>query len=178
MTLTFSRSQCSHERSSESDLVLVIVKEFMAAHPRCDLKLVLMSATFNHSQYTSFFRGVPGCDYVDTITIQTANSIDAFYSRVTTYYLDDITKILNRSSVSKQDDYLDYCLEMRNDPWEELSGADEGKALTYHLLTLVNHLHHEEPKSSIFLVFAPTYREYVCGCSYCFPLSNNNSHFG
>mmetsp|Transcript_20051 Transcript_20051/g.43473 ORF Transcript_20051/g.43473 Transcript_20051/m.43473 type:complete len:1281 (-) Transcript_20051:189-4031(-) len=150
-----------HERSSESDLVLTIIKEFMISHPRSNLKLVLMSATFNHSQYSSFFRGVPGCDYVDTITIQTANSIDAFYSRVQTYYLKDIANILASAS-AYEEDYIDYCLDMKHDPTEELSGTDGGKALSYQLLTcimaLVKHLHNEESPDAIFLVFAPTYR--------------------
>ena len=151
-----------HERSCESDLVLTIIKEFMIAHPRSDLRLVLMSATFNHGQYSSFFRGVPGCDYVDTIPIQTANSVDAFYSRVQTYYLEDIAKMLDRSPYADEDDYLDYCFGMRN-PTEELSAADGGKALTQQLLncimSLVNYLHTQESPDSIFLVFSPTYRK-------------------
>lgn len=153
-----------HERSCESDLVLTIIKEFMIAHPRSNLRLVLMSATFDHSQYSTFFRGVPGCDYVDTITMQTADSIDAHYNRVKTYYLEDISKMLSRSSIVPKEDYIDYCLDMKNDPMEELSGEDDGKALTYTLLTcimsLVLHLHEEESKGLIFLVFCPTYRKF------------------
>ena len=161
--LHFIYLKYSHERSCESDLVLAIIKEFMIAHPRSKLKLVLMSATFNHSQYTSFFRGVPGCDYVDTITIQTANSLDAFYSKVQTYYLEDISKMLARSTYAQKEDYIDYCLDMNSDPMGELSAADGGKALSYELLTcimsLVHHLHKTESPDLIFLIFAPTYRK-------------------
>lgn len=154
----------SHERSCESDLVLTVIKEFMIAHPRSPLKLVLMSATFNHNQYSSFFRGVPGCDYVDTITIQTANSIDAFYSRVQTFYLEDIAKMLSSSSSAQKEAYIDYCLRMKDNPMEEISRVDGGKALSHDLLTcimsLVTHLHKIESGDSIFLVFAPTYRKW------------------
>ena len=64
-----------------------------------------------------------------------------------------------------EEDYVEYVLDMRDDPDEELQGADNGKALTGGLLncvmSLVNHLHREEPPSAIFLVFAPTYREFI-----------------
>lgn len=100
---------------------------------------------------------------MDTITIQTANSIDAFYSKVETYYLDDISRMLRGSRYAEEDGYIDYCLDMKNDPMEELTCVDGGKALSYHLLTfimnLTNHLDHVESSGSIFLVFAPTYRK-------------------
>ena len=153
-----------HERSCESDLVLTIIKEFMIAHPRSNLRLVLMSATFNHQMYGDYFRGVPGCQFVDTITIQTAESIDAFYSKVQTHYLEDIGRMLVRSTSSDVniDDYGMFLHNMKRDPKGELTGADEGKALTSQLLTFVMslcyHLHTEEPTDAIFLVFAPTYR--------------------
>ena len=152
-----------HERSCESDLVLAIVKEFMTAHPRSNLRLVLMSATFNHEQYASIFRGVPGCDYVDAIPIQTAQSIDAFYDTVRTYYLEDVYKMLSRSQYARREDCLDYCLDMKDNPMEELISVAGGKALSHALLpcimSLVVHLHNSEPSDSIFLVFAPTYRK-------------------
>ena len=155
-----------HERSCESDLVLTIAREFMIANPRSNLRLVLMSATFDHGQYTSFFGGVPGCDYVDTITLQTAQSIDAFYSRVQTYYLEDVSRMLARSKYACEDDYQDYCTYMRKDPMGELRVADDGKALSMDPLScissLVMHLHHEESVDSIFLLFAPTYRKLLC----------------
>ncbi|KAL7543042.1 hypothetical protein ACHAXR_012343 [Thalassiosira sp. AJA248-18] len=151
-----------HERSCESDLVLTIIREFMVHHPMSKLRLVLMSATFNHSLYSSFFRGVPGCEYVDTITLQTAESIDAFYSKVQTYYLEDISRMLARSKCVSRENFMNYLLDMKDDPMGELSGTDDGKALSYDLLTcimsLVNHLHEQESPDAIFLVFAPTYR--------------------
>ena len=40
-----------HERSCESDLALTMIREFMAAHPRSNLWLVLLSAAFDHAKY-------------------------------------------------------------------------------------------------------------------------------
>ena len=134
----------------------------MIAHPRSNLRIVLMSATFNHQQYSSFFRGVPGCEYVDTIPIQTANSLDAHYDRVDTFYLDDISRMLRRSRHVHDENWnwSDYCVDMKDNATAEVSA--EGKALTEEILdfmmALVTHLHNEEPRESIFLVFAPTYR--------------------
>lgn len=150
-----------HERSCESDLCLTIIKEFMMAYPRCKLRLVLMSATFNHGKYTAFFKGVPGCEYIDTITIQTADSIDMFYSRVETFYLESITKMLARSGYNEE--ILEYCTGMKLDPVQELKSNESGKLLSNNLLELIRslteYLHKIEPRDKIFLVFAPTYRE-------------------
>jgi hypothetical protein len=122
-----------------------------------------MSATFNHNLYTSFFHGVPGCEYVDTITLQTAESIDAFYSKVQTHYLEDISRMLASSVAEHTADYMTYCNAMKCDPMVELDGSGGGKALSHQLLlcimSLVNHLHCDESPDSIFLVFAPTYRK-------------------
>ena len=169
-----------HERSCESDLVLTIIKEFMISNPRSNLKLVLMSATFNSNQYSSFFRGVPGCDHIDTIPIQTANSIDAHYDRVETLYLEDIHKLLRKSNHVEKDEYIDYLIDMKNC----LPDDAEGKVLTEEILdfimALVYHLHKEEPMEKIFLVFAPTYRESYNACMLlsfisCNTLTQNNT---
>ena len=73
-----------HERSPESDLVLALVKQFMKAHPNAPIRLVLMSATFNHKRYKEYFQGVPGCDIIETITLETAQSFTAWHEQVTT----------------------------------------------------------------------------------------------
>ena len=122
-----------HERSCESDLVLTIIKEFMISNPRSNLKLVLMSATFNSNQYSSFFRGVPGCVHIDTIPIQTANSIDAHYDRVETLYLEDIHKLLRKSNHVEKDEYIDYLIDMKNC----LPDDAEGKVLTEEILDFI-----------------------------------------
>ena len=153
-----------HERSCESDLCLTIIKEFMMAYPRCKLRLILMSATFNHGKYTSFFSGVPGCEYVDTITIQTANNIDMFYSRVETYYLESITKMLSRSG-NYNEEIKEYCADMKSDPIQELTSNQSGKLLSRNLLELIRalteYLHScfVDAQDKIFLIFTPTYRK-------------------
>lgn len=151
-----------HERSSESDLCLTIIKEFMMAYPRCKLRLILMSATFNHDKYTSFFSGVPGCEYVDTITIQTANNIDMFYSRVQTYYLESITNLLSRSG-DYNEEVKQYCSDMKLDPVRELTSNESGKLLSKNLVELIRslaeYLHLVEAQDKIFLIFTPTYRK-------------------
>ena len=159
-----------HERSSESDLCLTIIKEMMCAYPRSKLRLVLMSATFDHARYTNFFGGVPGCDYIDTITMQSANSIDAYHSQVQTLYLEDIHKLYLEQRFSRG--MLDsgaYSRSMLNDPGEELMGGGDseensnmGRTLSPELLaairTLVTFLDKQEPDDKIFLIFSPTYR--------------------
>lgn len=151
-----------HERSTESDLCLTIIKEFMVAYPRSKLRLVLMSATFDHARYTNFFRGVPGCEYVDTITLQTAESINAFYTNVDTLYLEDVTRMLKFQFSGLDNYYMEYCTSIKRDPMKEMYGKDGGKTLSQQLLNLifvlVAHLDQEEESDSIFLIFAPTYR--------------------
>ena len=163
-----------HERSCESDLCLTIIKEFMIAYPRSKLRLVLMSATFNHAQYKAFFQRVPGCEYVDTITLQTAQSINAFYTNVQMFYLEDVAKMIQRSTQTKKswgDDSdsedegvkaIDFCNKMKSDPDNELKGFDNGRTLSHRMLAciglLVDVLDEEESHDGIFLIFAPTYR--------------------
>lgn len=159
-----------HERSCESDLCLTIIKEMMCAYPRSKLRLVLMSATFDHARYTNFFRGVPGCDYIDTITMQSANSIDAYHSQVQTLYLEDIHKLYREQRFSRGMIESDaYSRSMLNDPMEELMGgggseenSNLGRTLSSELLaairSLVTFLDKQEPDDKIFLIFSPTYR--------------------
>ena len=149
-----------HERSAESDLCLAIIKSFLTGNPTKKVRLVLMSATFNHGRYTSYFDGVPGCEVIDTITLQTAGSITAFYSRVQTYYLEDVMKMI---PTTLRDGFMNaFEKQMRLDPASELAGDDGGKSLSHSLLMLmmilVTTLHQEEDPEAIFLIFAPTYR--------------------
>ncbi|XP_076273825.1 putative ATP-dependent RNA helicase DHX57 isoform X2 [Rhynchophorus ferrugineus] len=49
-----------HERSEESDFLLLILKELLPLRP--DLKIILMSATLNASLFSSYFGGIPVID--------------------------------------------------------------------------------------------------------------------
>jgi HrpA-like RNA helicase len=145
-----------HERSPESDLVLALARRFMKTHPKEKFRLVLMSATFNHKRYTSYFRQIPGCSTIDTITLETAESFRAWHSQVQTFYLDNMPIPEAQLAPHKQ-----FLRDMRRDPNSDLR-SDHGKSLSKAILdfvkTLVTFLDAEEPKSAPFLVFVPTYR--------------------
>ena len=149
-----------HERSAESDLCLVIIKAFMVRYPQATIKIILMSATFNQGKYVSYFDGVPGCDYINTITLETGASIDAYYKNVTTHYMEDILQKIPSDTRRKHLQKFERLLRL--DPDAEMHGIDGGKSLSVNMLivisTLVFVLHQEEPAGAKFLIFAPTYR--------------------
>jgi hypothetical protein len=144
-----------HERSPESDLVLSLVKSMLIQHPHNNIRIILMSATFDHGKYRNYFQSVPGCQQVDTITLETANSFESFYNRVSTHYLDTIIPMLKTN-------HTDLEKSMRRDPNKEMMGQDGGKTLSQPLisliLSLVAHLDEMDPSDGVFLIFAPTYR--------------------
>ncbi len=146
-----------HERSPESDLCLSIIKSFMKVHLRARIHIVLMSATFDHGRYRSFFADVPGCEDIDTVTLETVQSITAFHQQVQTSYLDDIVKDFGLTTM------VQFQRKMRSDPDAELAGGDGGKSLSSDLLQLivlmVAHLNVREPREAVFLIFAPTYNQ-------------------
>lgn len=146
-----------HERSPESDLVLALTKEFMKAHPRAPIRLVLMSATFNHKRYRSYFQGVPGCETVDTITLETAQSFAAWHELVRTYYLDDMQELLQTTVYEQHRKYLN---SMRRDPNVDLH--HDYRSLSDDLLqlirSLVTSMDLTEEDGQPFLIFCPTYR--------------------
>mmetsp|Transcript_30569 Transcript_30569/g.69802 ORF Transcript_30569/g.69802 Transcript_30569/m.69802 type:complete len:1262 (+) Transcript_30569:283-4068(+) len=150
-----------HERSCESDLVITIIREFLSQSRENRIKLVLMSATFNHEQYKSYFSGVNGCEFIDTINLQTANQIDSTHRRVDVHYLEDIKDVMSRTTSINRHEYMQFYEAMRNPNWE-LTNTDGGKALSYQLLifvrALVKLLDEIELQHSVFLIFAPTYR--------------------
>jgi HrpA-like RNA helicase len=146
-----------HERSPESDLSLAIIKQLMKAHPVARFRILLMSATFDSQRYRNYFSDVPGCETIDGVTLQTAESFTAFYNNVQTHYLDDfMSKLPNREGHA----FLEH--SMKTDPDQDLRGSDGGKSLTMGLLhlmaSLVKFLDSDEPEEAAFLIFAPTYR--------------------
>lgn len=148
-----------HERSPESDLCLAVIKQLMRTHPTDTIRIVLMSATFDHERYTKYFAGVPGCEMIQTITLETAESFAAFYNRVDTLYLDDI---LPQLSNAKSHEVLKKTMLKNPDADLYAEGTDGGESLTFHLLhlisSLVSMLDQQEPSTAPFLIFAPTYR--------------------
>ena len=146
-----------HERSSESDLVLAICKSFMRAHPTAPIRIVLMSATFDHARYASYFADVPGCETIESITLETASSFTAMYDRVRIYYIEDTIPLL-----PDKQDHGQLLRTMRSNPDADLAGNDAGKSLTNAMLRLIKSLllwlDVNESEEGIFLVFVPTYR--------------------
>jgi len=145
-----------HERSPESDLVLALVKQFMQSHHKEDIRLVLMSATFDHRRYATYFKDVPGCSTIDTITLETAESFKAWHNQVSTYYLEDLPLPAFKLELHEK-----FIRLMRLDPDADLS-CDGGKTLSESMLSLIHSLvswlDDEEPEHAPFLIFAPTYR--------------------
>ncbi|KAL7510443.1 hypothetical protein ACHAXN_007352 [Cyclotella atomus] len=154
-----------HERSCESDLCLTIIREMMGAYPRSKLRLVLMSATFDHARYANFFRGVSGCEYIDTITIQSTGngSMGAYHDQVQTLYLEDINRLYQERRFARgMIDSARYISSVRADAIRELKGDDDGRTLSEELLKtircLVEFLDRDEEEDKVILIFAPTYR--------------------
>ena len=136
-----------HERSPESDLILSLVKKYLQNHPKSQLRLVLMSATFPHARYRQYFRDVPGCEDVDTITLESQMTQT---SQVETLYLDDILPHLPNN-------HRDFGRQMRLNPDKDLQ-----KVLSDNMLSLIKSLviwlDRTEAQIAPFLIFAPTYR--------------------
>ena len=144
-----------HERSAESDLVLALIRSFMLRSGNNKIRLVLMSATFDHVRYQDYFQSVS--DHIDNISLETADSFDVYHDRVQIHYLDSIVKML------RPEDHIKLHRNMQQQPDVELAGTDGGKSLTEDMvrliLSLVNYLDKNEPAEGGFVIFAPTYRQ-------------------
>jgi Domain of unknown function (DUF2431)/Helicase conserved C-terminal domain/Zinc finger C-x8-C-x5-C-x3-H type (and similar) len=162
-----------HERSPESDLVLALIRNVLANKRKYpvafvrNMRLVLMSATFDHDRYGNYFQDVvprsEGSAKIGMINLETADSYDAFYERVETHYLDSILPLLP----DYKERHAVLHSQMRINPDEALlTGHDGGKTLPEMLLSflqsLVEYLDHKESSchdAGVFLIFAPTYRQ-------------------
>lgn len=145
-----------HERSPESDLVLCLTKEFMKAYAKAPIRLVLMSATFNYKRYASYFQGVAGCETIDTITLETAQSFTAWHTQVETFYLDHMEDLL----LDDYEEHKAFLRTMRRDPNQDLN--HDPRSLSSDLLKLIKSLvtafDQRENEYQPFLIFCPTYR--------------------
>ena len=146
-----------HERSPENDLVLAVCRNMIMEKAGQKIRLVLMSATFDHTRYRQYFSNLD--QPVDTITLESANALDAFHERVQTFYLEDVMSLLSPIERTKHNAFYE---ETRIDPDAELQGDDGGKSLSIGLLNLIRslvlHLDVEEKPTGVFVIFAPTYR--------------------
>jgi HrpA-like RNA helicase len=143
-----------HERSPESDLTLALIRDFMKKNRKAKIRLVLMSATFDHKRYIRYFTDVPGCDNIDVVNLESAESFE-FTNQVIVYYLDRLP-IPEKDWVAHRQ-WLEI---MRTDPHSDLA-YEGGRELSPGLLaltrSLVSYLDKDEPTESPFLIFSPTY---------------------
>jgi HrpA-like RNA helicase len=145
-----------HERSPESDLSLALIKQFCKSHPKEEIRIVLMSATFDSNRYKRFFQDVPGCSDIDIIPLETAQTFAAFYDQVQTSYMEDIISQLPQNDVIQT-----LMRPFLKDPQEDLHhehGKEISPNLLFFIYKLVEWLDEQEPQEAPFLIFAPTYR--------------------
>ncbi|KAI4301411.1 hypothetical protein L6164_034693 [Bauhinia variegata] len=136
-----------HERSVESDLVLVCVKQFLLK--KKDLRVVLMSATADISRYKDYFRDLGRGERVEVLAIPSSTRKTVFQRSVS--YLEQVAESLGISSEVVYSQYF---------PSSNPSAADVNLKPELHKLIhdMVLHIHEEEPDiQKSILVFLPTY---------------------
>ncbi|XP_030532472.1 DExH-box ATP-dependent RNA helicase DExH8 [Rhodamnia argentea] len=137
-----------HERSVESDLLLVCVKQFLLKNK--NLRVVLMSATADTARYRDYFGDIARDERVDVLAIPNSNNQIIYQKRV--LYLEQVTKLLGISSESSS---VKYC------NGESPSTAHANIKPEVHKLIhdLVMHIHENEPDiEKSIMIFLPTYR--------------------
>uniref|UniRef100_A0A5B7B8U8 RNA helicase n=1 Tax=Davidia involucrata TaxID=16924 RepID=A0A5B7B8U8_DAVIN len=136
-----------HERSVESDLVLVCVKQFLLKNN--DLRVVLMSATADITRYRDYFKDLGRGERVEVVAIPSAGQHTIFQRRVS--YLEQVTELLGISSELLS---LRYC----SGPSPSMADADIKPEVHKLIHDLVLHIHENEPDiEKSILVFLPTY---------------------
>ncbi|WRX10709.1 Helicase [Theobroma cacao] len=136
-----------HERSIESDLVLVCVKQFLLKNK--NLRVVLMSATADIGRYRDYFKDLGRGERVEVLGIPSSNRKDIFQRQVS--YLEQVTELLGISSelISSR-----YC----SGPCPSMADAEIKPEVHKLIHQLVLYIHENEPDiEKSILVFLPTY---------------------
>ncbi|XP_075524079.1 DExH-box ATP-dependent RNA helicase DExH8 isoform X1 [Primulina tabacum] len=137
-----------HERSVESDLVLVCVKQFLLKNS--DLRLVLMSATADISRYREYFRDLGRGERVEVLAIPPGSGkVTMFQHKVS--YLEQIMELLGMKSENLS---LEYC--SGSSPMMAMADLKPEVHKLIHNLVLQIHNNEADIEKSI-LVFLPTY---------------------
>ncbi|XP_057509428.1 DExH-box ATP-dependent RNA helicase DExH8 [Actinidia eriantha] len=137
-----------HERSVESDLVLVCVKQFLLKNN--DLRVVLMSATADIARYRDYFKDLGRGERVEVLAIPSSGQHTIYQRRVS--YLEQVTELLGVNSGSLS---FRYC----SGPTPYVANAGIKAELHKLIHDLVLHIHKNEPDiEKSILVFLPTYR--------------------
>ncbi|KAL4202751.1 hypothetical protein AMTRI_Chr02g222720 [Amborella trichopoda] len=136
-----------HERSVESDLVLVCVKQFMLKHN--ELRVVLMSATADITRYRDYFKDLGRDERVDVLAIPSTSKETIFQRKV--LYLEQVTELLEVKS--------DFLSALEADTISSSSVADITPQFHNLIRDLVLYIHKTEPDiEKSILIFLPTYR--------------------
>lgn len=136
-----------HERSVESDLVLVCVKQFLIKNS--GLRVVLMSATADITRYKEYFRDIGRGERVEVLGIPSSSQHTLYQRRVS--YLEQVVELLDMSSESLS---LKYCYGQN--PSESEAKMNEEVHKLIHNLVLYIHKNEPDMEKSI-LIFLPTY---------------------
>ncbi|KAL8530954.1 hypothetical protein ACS0TY_007830 [Phlomoides rotata] len=136
-----------HERSVESDLVLVCIKQFLLRNN--NLRVVLMSATADISRYREYFKDLGRGERVELLAIPNTEKNTLFQKRV--LYLEQIIDLLGMECENPS---LQYCSGV-----SPMMAAVDFKPDVYKLIhDLVLHIHENEPDiEKSILIFLPTY---------------------
>lgn len=143
-----------HERSVDTDLIVILLKNLMGRIP--GLKIVLMSATVNVDVFKKFFGHLETCH------------IEGRTFPIKDYFLEEVLEILDFKIKRKKISYDD---DVEEDPYLKPSADSKffrSGQLDYDLITgLVNHVHqrllHEGNDGSI-LIFLPGVGEISSCC--------------
>ncbi|KAL3827824.1 hypothetical protein ACJIZ3_016626 [Penstemon smallii] len=136
-----------HERSVESDLVLVCVKQFLLKNS--DLRVVLMSATADISRYREYFKDLGRGERVEVLAIPSTGKKTIFQRKV--LYLEQVSELLGMNSDNLS---MRYC----SGPSPAMADADLKPEVHKLIHDLVLHIHKNEPDiEKSILVFLPTY---------------------
>ncbi|KAL8100970.1 hypothetical protein AgCh_033010 [Apium graveolens] len=136
-----------HERSVESDLVLVCVKQFLLRQN--DMRVVLMSATADIARYRDYFKDLGKDERVEVLAIPSSPQHTIHQQRVS--YLEEVTELLG---------IRPELLELKYNSGHYPPFADATIKHEVHNLIrdLVIHIHKNEPDmEKSILVFLPTY---------------------
>ncbi|XP_021775397.1 DExH-box ATP-dependent RNA helicase DExH8-like [Chenopodium quinoa] len=139
-----------HERSVESDLVLVCVKQFLLRNK--DIRLVLMSATADISRYRDYFKDLGRDERVEVLAIPSSSQHINFQRKV--LYLEQVAELLDESSESSDSLSVKYCCGTA----PSMAKADIKRDVHNLIHKLVLYIHTSEPDiEKSILVFLPTY---------------------
>ncbi|OMO81923.1 Zinc finger, CCCH-type [Corchorus olitorius] len=136
-----------HERSIESDLVLVCLKQFLLKNK--DLRLVLMSATADIGRYRDYFKELGRGERVEVLGIPSSNQKEIFQRQVS--YLEQVTEFLgiNSELITSR-----YC----SGPCPAMADAEIKPEVHKLIHELLLYIHENEPDiEKSILVFLPTY---------------------